>query len=735
MAERSSPREYFRNKKRYRETGFLGKGGMATVSESNDEYFQRPLAYKELKPGPSLPRRTKEFVREALIMGQLEHPGILPVHALIMEEGELPAMTMDKVIGKSMAEIITEAKKDPEKWPLARRYRIFQRLVEIVAYTHNRGILHRDLKPANVMIGDQEKVILLDWGLAKVMKKKEVENEKDDDANAMEELKSGQQSVSGSIKGTPFYMSPEAAQGRVERVREMTDVFSLGAIFYEMLTLERFVKGEKVNEVLKNAAESNYASLNREQISRLIQPAGNRISEEWHHVLKKMVEPERQKRYRDASALYEDITAIFEERTLDGFKSSIGLYSMKKFFSRQGMLVLMTFIPLTIALLWGMGLGGERKLLDQKNEELEQVISDLERNIEGRESQVADRERELEDLENEIDELSKESVEMQDLALGYQDTTAKETIDQEKLNRDIEMLDQEISFLEARVAIAKDEAEEKRDLFNMDKHSARQKESETRQELFFRNTREHGLEVTTLFNDVNAGKAHSAIRKFQRTYFYRDDPLVSPWIVKVLKAAPSEGQLEMSELPWWDALREVPEWSSSQTWDTEGGTLSRWPGLPPGYRVVKGGEDEKKWLIAFLSPSRIKYREFDPETEDKGEPWNLEGARPRAGFPAGEGGWLILDDDGDLFIMEQDLPPRPLRKPLGLPVDRVFTVPDLNLIVAQDSGNNLLHYYLNTGQWLFHSGQTETPLEEVGVDDRGNLYLVEEGGRSLRPSL
>ena len=69
MAERSSPREYFKNKKRYRETGLLGKGGMAVVSESNDEYFHRAVAYKQMRPGPSMPRRTKEFVREALVMG------------------------------------------------------------------------------------------------------------------------------------------------------------------------------------------------------------------------------------------------------------------------------------------------------------------------------------------------------------------------------------------------------------------------------------------------------------------------------------------------------------------------------------------------------------------------------------------------------------------------------------------------------------------------------------------
>jgi serine/threonine protein kinase len=735
MAERSSPREYFRNKKRYKETGLLGKGGMAIVSESNDGYFQRAVAYKKMKPGPSMERKTKEFVREALIMGQLEHPGILPVHALLLEEGELPAMTMDKVLGKSMAEIILKAKSSPEDWPLARRYRIFQRLVEIVAYTHSRGILHRDLKPANIMIGDQEEVILLDWGLAKVLKKKDLEKEAEEDG--MVELKSGQHSVSGSIKGTPFYMSPESAQGRVERVRETTDVFSLGAIFYEMLTLERLVKGEKVNDVLKNAAEGNYVSLNREVISRHIKPNGNRLSEEWHHVLKKMVTSERKNRYRDASALHQDITSIFEERALEGFKSALGMYSLKKFMKRRGWLMAMTLLPILITLIWGAFLGSDRERLDSEREALELENVSLEKRVDTMGDEVKAREKELEEFGKKIDALIRESVEIQDQALGLQDSAAKKTVDQDKLSRDVQLLEQELEFFEEAVALAKEEADEKKELFNMGRNSFRQQESETRQELFFKNTREHGIEVFNLLKDVEAGRLRRGLRTFQSSYFFRDDPLVSRWMVKVLgKSSPSEGgKLDLPSLAWWDALSAAPEWRSFQAWDADVNSLTRWSGLPPGYRVVKGGASEKKWLIAFLSPGRIKYREFDPKSNEKGEPWSLEAPRPRAAFPTGDGGWLILDIEGSLHMLEDNLPPRPMQLIKGIPVDRVFTIPDLNLVVAQDRGNNLLLYYLNTGQWLFHAGRTGSPLEEVGVDDSNQLYLVEESGRVHRASL
>src|SRR5689334_9889473 len=147
---------------RYRALRFLGQGGMGSVWLAEDSILQRPVALKVLAAESSAPDLAARLMREAIVLARLEHPGIVPVH----DAGTLPDgrtfYCMKHVEGQTL---------DRYAGPLSlrERLRLFQRIAEPLAFAHSRGVIHRDLKPANIMIGSFGEVLIMDWGLAKVL--------------------------------------------------------------------------------------------------------------------------------------------------------------------------------------------------------------------------------------------------------------------------------------------------------------------------------------------------------------------------------------------------------------------------------------------------------------------------------------------------------------------------------------------------------------------------------------
>ncbi len=215
----------------YRFAGALGRGGMGAVFLVEDSRLGRRVAMKVL----DLPDRSGDLaarlLREARVLAQIEHPGIVPVHDVgSLADGRV-FYTMKYVEGRRLDEWAGSAAS------LAERLRLFEKICEPVAFAHSRGVLHRDLKPPNVMVGPFGEVLVMDWGVAKIIggtTGAQAASTQHPDAAvppSASDLKPGAgETAHGSVLGTPGFMAPEQARGEVAQLDSRADVFSLGAI-------------------------------------------------------------------------------------------------------------------------------------------------------------------------------------------------------------------------------------------------------------------------------------------------------------------------------------------------------------------------------------------------------------------------------------------------------------------------------------------------------------------------
>jgi serine/threonine-protein kinase len=227
------------SRERYTQLRLHATGGIGRIWLARDASLGRDVALKELRPErASNPAVWARFLREAQVTGQLEHPGIVPIYEVgRRHEDQQPFYTMRFVRGLTLAEAVAafhQRKARGEAGPLELRELLaaFVGVCNAVAYAHSRGVLHRDLKPSNVVLGGYGEVMVLDWGLAKLMGEPDVEAAPLQVA-ADEEGHATQQ---GQVLGTPAYMAPEQAEGRLDLLGPASDVYGLGAILYEILT-------------------------------------------------------------------------------------------------------------------------------------------------------------------------------------------------------------------------------------------------------------------------------------------------------------------------------------------------------------------------------------------------------------------------------------------------------------------------------------------------------------------
>ena len=225
---------------RYTLTRLHAEGGLGRVWVARDGDLNRDVALKELKPAPAKhPEAARRFLKEAQVTGQLEHPNIVPVYELGRRpEDNQPYYTMRFVRGQTLREAVAayhrkrrEGTADPIEW--LRLLQAFVSVCNAVSYAHSRGVIHRDLKPENIILGDFGEVLVLDWGLAKTNDSIDERITPVDMSNSVADI---QTTLSGRILGTPAYMAPEQADGRVELIDERTDVYGLGSILFEILT-------------------------------------------------------------------------------------------------------------------------------------------------------------------------------------------------------------------------------------------------------------------------------------------------------------------------------------------------------------------------------------------------------------------------------------------------------------------------------------------------------------------
>ena len=279
----------------------IARGGMGAVLESRDSKLGRSVAMKVLLRRDASKDDERRLLQEARVLGQLAHPNIVPIHDTGMDETGRPFYTMKLVQGVTLNEILARLRAGDEttatQYPLSVLLTIFQKICDAIAFAHSRGVIHRDLKPQNVMVGEFGEVLVMDWGLAKILPDSPASQQieaptetvppgstgpnntlrLDPDAKTVtmgpepdpkaksapiapltfesDDLtqppsSSVQATLEGTVMGTPHYMSPEQAEGRIVDLDVRSDIFSLGGILYGLLTLKPPVEGGTLEEIL-----------------------------------------------------------------------------------------------------------------------------------------------------------------------------------------------------------------------------------------------------------------------------------------------------------------------------------------------------------------------------------------------------------------------------------------------------------------------------------------------------
>ena len=270
---------------RDRESGILGEGGVGEVHRVRDQHLGRDVAYKILSSKARHMSSSDEarFLSEARITGQLEHPGIVPIYELGRREDGSLYYTMKIVRGRTLAKAL-------QGRDLHRRLALLPAFIDCcqaIAYAHNKGFIHRDLKPANVMLGTFGETVVLDWGLAREISPKAQDSQS--------------RTLAGVVLGTPGYMAPEQAQGRSAQADARADVYSLGAMLYELLAGARpYGKGPPL-------AILSRALMGPPQPPERLEP---RCPLELSAVALRALSLKAEDRYSDAGALVADLQAF-----------------------------------------------------------------------------------------------------------------------------------------------------------------------------------------------------------------------------------------------------------------------------------------------------------------------------------------------------------------------------------------------------------------------------------------
>jgi serine/threonine-protein kinase len=303
---------------RYEPIKLLGEGGMGEVMLVRDQDIARPVAVKRLRLEGADPSIIARFVDEIRTVGRLEHPNIVPIHDVGVDEQGRYFFVMKYVEGETLESIIQKlAAGDPDyhaRYSFQSRVEIFIGILHALAYAHEHGVVHRDVKPANVMVGRFGEVMLMDWGIAKPI-------------GAGRDLAAGANATLGdegaeprsrmyatrvgSLVGTPAYMAPEQARGENDRVSAQSDLYSACAVFFELLTLRHYIDPKPTTDALLAAVTDEEITFAKIMARN---PHQERAPVELLHFTRHGLEKDPARRHTSASAMIDALQWVLEGR-------------------------------------------------------------------------------------------------------------------------------------------------------------------------------------------------------------------------------------------------------------------------------------------------------------------------------------------------------------------------------------------------------------------------------------
>src|SRR5436309_9551995 len=264
--------------RRYKVVQGIGFGAMGAVYKAFDPLIKRTLAIKTIRL--DIPRQSPQyrsfidrFYHEARISGTLSHPNIVTLFD-IGEEGGLPYLAMEFVEGQTISSILERGERFPPEKVIA----LVSQIASAVDYAHSKGVIHRDIKPSNLILYEGERVKVTDFGIAKLV--------------------DAEMTQSGTLLGTPSYMSPEQAMG--DKLDGRSDIFSLGVCAFEMLSGEQPFPGNNVTSIL-------YKLVHVDPIEPPNLEMHGLVPQKWHEVFGRVLAKKPDDRYQTASAFVQDL--------------------------------------------------------------------------------------------------------------------------------------------------------------------------------------------------------------------------------------------------------------------------------------------------------------------------------------------------------------------------------------------------------------------------------------------
>ena len=292
---------------------------MGEVALARDHDIDRPVAIKRLRSEHQGAGSLLRFAQEIRTIGRLEHPNIIPVHDVGVDEQGQHYFVMKYVEGDTLERVIEKLQaRDPayeRRFPIEVRAQLFLGILRAVQYAHARGIIHRDIKPANIMVGPFGEVMVMDWGLARPLRGTDVPADLDGPAAPMRSTASTLETQHGAIMGTPHYMSPEQARGETDQINERSDVYSLSVMFHELISLRHYLDGiEDVGAVLK--AVATVAERERSIVDWIADAAKTGAPMEYLHFIRHGLAPRAADRYANAGEMAQSLEDILSGKML-----------------------------------------------------------------------------------------------------------------------------------------------------------------------------------------------------------------------------------------------------------------------------------------------------------------------------------------------------------------------------------------------------------------------------------